>query len=101
MSLEPDDRIGLAVHAHDDLAELLRVAQAPYGIHLHLECCAGRRGRLPDLAAGDLNVLFLDDVLYIDSGDAEARHLVRIKPDAHRVTPLAKEVDVADARQRA
>ncbi len=97
--LQPQRGTRCRIGAHDDLAELFRVAQAADGVDLHFEGRAGGRGRLPDLAGGDLDVLFLDRVLYIDSGDAEIGELVRIEPYPHRITPLAEDLDVSNARQ--
>ena len=89
----------LGIRAHDDVAELCRIAQAPDGIDLHLERRACGRRRLSDLAGGDLHVLLGDRVLHVDGGDAEVGELVGIEPDSHRVAPLAENLDIADARQ--
>ena len=59
----------------------------------------GGRRRLADLAGGDLDVLLGDGVLHVDRGDAEIGELVGIEPDAHRIAPLAEDLDVADAGQ--
>jgi hypothetical protein len=40
-----------------------------------------------------------DRTLHVDRGDAEIGELVGIEPDAHRVAPLAEDLDVADTRQ--
>ena len=83
--------------AHDDVAELRRVAQAADRVHLHLEGRAGRRRLLADLAGRDLDILLGDGILHIDGGDAELGHLVGVEPDAHRIAPLAEDHDIADA----
>ena len=80
----------------DNVAELLRVAQAAHGIDLELEFGIGRRGRLAQSPGRDLDVLLLDCLLDIRRGDAKRGELVRIEPHAHRVAPFAEDVDVAD-----
>ncbi len=90
---EPLGRIG----SHDDVAELLRIGEPAQRVDLHLEGRAGRRRRLADLAGRDLDVLLRDGLLHVDGGDAEIGELVRIEPDAHRIAPLAEDLDVADA----
>ena len=93
------DGAAVGRRAHDDVAELRRIAQAADRVHLHLEGRAGRRRRLADLAGRDLDVLLGDGVLHVDGGDAELGQLVGIEPDAHRIAPLAEDLDVADAGQ--
>ncbi len=94
----PHDRPASGVGTHDDVAELLGVTQSPGGVDLHFERGAFRCRRLPDLAGGDLDVLFRDGLLDVDRGDPELGELVRIEPDPHRITPLAENLDVAHAR---
>ena len=60
------------------LENLVVVAQPPRGIDLQRTRRAGRRGRLADLAGGDLDVLFGDGVLDVDRRDPEIGQLVRV-----------------------
>ena len=75
------------------------IAEAPERVDLHFESRAGRRRRLADLAGRDLHVLFGQRVLHVDGGDAEIGEPVGIEPDAHRIAPLAEDLDVAHAGQ--
>ncbi len=52
---------------------------------------------MSDLARGDLNVLLGDGVLNVDGSDAEIRQFVGVEPDAHRIAPLAEQLNVDDA----
>ena len=91
----PVGRIG----AHDDVAELLRVAQATRGVDLHLEGRAGGGRRLADLAGGNLDVLLGDGVLHVHRRDAQIGKLVGIEPDTHRIATFTEDLNIADAWQ--
>jgi hypothetical protein len=94
---QPDHGSGGGIGAHDDFPELGRVTQPPDRVDLHLEGCSRRRRRLADLARRDLDVLLRNRVLDVDRRDAEIGEFVGIEPDAHRIAPLAEDLDVADA----
>lgn len=84
---------------HDDVAELLRIAEPSDRIDLELECRAGRGRRLSQFAGGDLDVLLRDRGLDVGCGDAEGSELVRVEPCAHRVPALAEDAHVAGTRE--
>src|SRR4029079_6489156 len=83
--------------AHHDLAELLRLDQATGGRHRIDDVLPGGRGLGADLAGGVLRVLRPKGGRYVGRGDAKARHLFGIDPDAHRVVARAEYGDVGDA----
>ena len=84
---------------HDDVAELLRIAEPSDRIDLELECRAGRGRRLSQFAGGHLDVLLCDRGLDVGCGDAEGGELVRVEPYAHRVPPLTEDAHVAGTRE--
>ena len=88
-----------AAGAHDDLAEFLRLDQAPGGGDCVNDCLAGRGGFGADLARGVLRVLRADRGGDVGGRDAELRHLVRVQPDAHRVVARAEYRHVGQAGQ--
>jgi hypothetical protein len=82
------------IGAQEDVAELLRLAQAPLRHELQFE---GRRlidRRLAEGARGDLRVLLGDGLGDRAGADAERLHLQGIEPDPHRVA-LVREIDDA------
>ena len=62
---------------HDDVAELLRIAEPSDRIDLELECRAGRGRRLSQFAGGHLDVLLCDRGLDVGCGDAEGGEVDR------------------------
>ena len=60
---------------------------------LHL--LARRRGLRADLAGRRNHVLLIDDGAHILGGDAQARHLCRVEPDAHAVVSRSEYHDLA------
>ena len=96
---EPHDRSGAGIRTHHDVAELGGITQPANRIHLQLEGRTLGCRRLADLARSDLHILLCDGILHVDRSYAQTHELVGIEPDAHRVAPLAEDLDVADARQ--
>ena len=96
---QPDRRAGRRIGADDDVGEFVGIGKPAGGVDLKFERRSGRRRRLADLAGGDLDVLLGDGALDVDRGHAEVGELVGVEPDAHRIAPLAEDLDVADAGQ--
>ena len=85
--------------AHHDLAELLGLDQAALRGDGVDDVLARRRRLGADAAGGVLRVLRAQRGGDVRGGDAEARHLLRVEPDAHRVVARAEDGDVGDAGQ--
>ena len=77
--------------AHHDLAELLGLDQAPARGDGVDDALARRRRLGADLPGGVLRVLRAHRVGDVGGRDAEARHLLRVEPDAHRVVARAED----------
>ena len=91
-------RAGGAGGANDDLAELFRRREAAGGDDRHGEGLTIGRGFLAEAAGGVLVIRRADGLGDVARGHAEARHLVRLKPDAHRVVAGTEHAGVADPR---
>src|SRR5439155_20420332 len=59
----------------------------------------GRRGRLPDLAGGRLDVLRADRGHHVGGVDAAGGQLLRVEPGADAVIALTQQADVRDPVQ--
>ncbi len=83
--------------ADHDLLELLDRGEAPLRSQRNLELNAGGRRRRSGAARGDLHVLLAHRVDHVGRREPERGEPLGIEPDAHRIAPLAEDVDVADA----
>ena len=91
-------RAGGAGGANDDLAELFRRREAAGGDDRDGKSLAVGRRLLTEAAGGVLVVRRADGLGDVARGHAEARHLVRLQPDAHRVVAGAEHAGVANPR---
>ena len=91
----------IRVGAHDDVGELLGIAEPARRDDgkLLLLLRPRRVRRLADLPRRRLDVLARDRAGDVARGDADRRHAHRVEPDAHRILPLPEDLRVADPRQ--
>ena len=81
---------------HDDIAKLLGSLKARLGGNRRVEHLAVRLRKPADFTRGHFGILVLDRGDHVAGNQPEARQLVRIEPDPHRIG-RAEHVDVADA----
>jgi hypothetical protein len=81
----------------DDVVELGGTGEPAHHAHRNLEGLLRVRGRLAELAGGNLDVLLDQRVDHVGGGEAASGQAHRVEPDAHGVLALAEDHDVAHA----
>jgi hypothetical protein len=91
-------RRAVGVGADDDVLELARFREAALGGDGVDQLLPLLRGRLADLAGGELRVLLVDGARHVRGGELQLRKAVGLEPHTHRVVLGTENLHVGRAR---